>query len=310
MENLLVCKNLTKRYVTGVTALDKINLSTEAHGIFALIGRNGAGKTTLIRILSTELLPTSGTATINGIDIVKEAETLREQIAILPQESRAIQWLTPRQTIFSYLLYRGLGVKEASARVSGALENLGIKKYENSVNRFLSGGLKRKVLMATILSSRAKILFVDEPTTGLDPLSRAELWNTLKKLKKDHFIFLTTHYLEEAEKLADLIGIIDNGKLLRIGTLDELRKSMKYQYSIRVLQEGVAIKPRSGEVITGLDGSSQILTTEQEADTITKRLIARRIKFAVNPVSLEDIFYYYVKKPIEESSEEESSEWG
>lgn len=308
MAEELVCTNITKKYDNETTALDRVSFSIPSKGIFSLIGRNGAGKTTLTRILATQLMQTSGTASINGMDIVKDVNKLRMQIATLPQEARAIQWLTPRQSIVSYLLYRGFGIAEANSRVSETLATLGIKKYENKLNRLLSGGIKRKVLIATILSSRCKILFVDEPTTGLDPLSRAELWEVLAKLKKTHFIFLTTHYLEEAERLADMIGILDNGKLVALGTMDELRKKVKYQYSVRVLQKGVSVKPKQGNVVTLENGFKQIVTTEQEADRLGNKFIQDGTKFSINPISLEDIFYYIVKKPIE-NEETESEEW-
>lgn len=309
MKSELICDNITKMYDKGSTALDGVTFSIPARGIFALIGRNGAGKTTLTRILATQLAQTSGSATINGLDTFKDAERLRAQIATLPQEARAIQWLTPRQSIIFYLLYRGLSLKEASSRVGKTLSALGIKRYENKLNRLLSGGIKRKVLIAMILSSGCDILFVDEPTTGLDPLSRSELWNVLNTLKKNHFIFLTTHYLEEAEMLADTIGILDNGKLVALGTLDELRRRVKYQYSVRILQKGSKVKPRQGNVVTLENGFRQIVTTEQEADRLGKLFIQNKTKFSINPISLEDIFYYIVKKPIENNGEQEESEW-
>ncbi|MEM3241284.1 MAG: ABC transporter ATP-binding protein, partial [Candidatus Micrarchaeaceae archaeon] len=215
------CRDLTKRYGKETTALKRLSFSIPTKGIFALIGRNGAGKTTLIRILATELAPTSGTASINGIDVVKEPERIRTAIAVLPQEARAIPWLTAEQEVFSSLLYRGIGYAESKRRTDSVLTEFGIAKYKDTPSRKLSGGTKRKLLVAAIVASGAKILFVDEPTTGLDPLSRMEMWDMLSRLKKDRFIFLTTHYLEEAERLADNIGIIDKGRLMGIGTLDE-----------------------------------------------------------------------------------------
>jgi ABC-2 type transport system ATP-binding protein len=309
MNKNLVCRRLSKHYGEGPKALDNINISIPASGIFALIGRNGAGKTTLTRILATELMPTSGSATIDGLDVVKDAEALRERIAILPQEGRAIPWVTPRQNIYSYLLYRGYSMHEAKARVHEALVKVGMGRYADRLSRQMSGGMKRKVLVATILASEADIIFVDEPTTGLDPISRAELWDVMNKLKKTHFIFLTTHYLEEAEKLADQIGILDSGRLVGIGTMEQLRKKVKYQYSVRILQNGRALKPRTGYTVKGSDGSTQIITTEDEADRLAKKLIGERTRFAINPISLEDIFYYMVKKPIKEEEEEDEEEY-
>jgi ABC-2 type transport system ATP-binding protein len=306
----LVCRNLTKNYGKGSTALDGLALSIPSKGIFALIGRNGAGKTTLTRILATELMPTSGSATIDEMDVVKDAGKLRNMIAVLPQEARAVAWLTPKQTVITYLMYRGIGYYEAKDKAHRALEDIGMAKYENTLNEKLSGGQKRKILVATVLASEAPIVFVDEPTTGLDPISRSELWETFKELKKDHFIFLTTHYLEEAEKLADRIGILHNGKLMGMGTLEELRKLVKYQYSIRILQKKTSVKIKEGQKVVGEDGFTQIMTTEKEADALAIRFIKEKIRFAINPISLEDIFYYIVKKPIYEEDGQDTEEEG
>ena len=303
MENFLECKNLTKRYGRDAVALENVSLSIETKGIFALLGRNGAGKTTLIRILATELQPSSGSASINGMDVMRNAGKIREQIAVMPQEARLVPWLTPKQTVYSYLLYRGFGRKEAASKVAEALTRLGLGKYENIPNRHLSGGVKRRVLMTTILATDAKILFVDEPTTGLDPLIRSDLWSMLNDLKRTHFIFLTTHYLEEAERLADMIGILESGKLLSIGTLNQLRSVVKYQVSVRIMKDGQSLEPGVGEIIRSADGSTQIFTTEEEADRLTERLVREKKRFSIYPISLEDIFYYLVRKPIEEDTQ-------
>ncbi len=306
----LVCKGLTKRYDHGTFALQKLNLKIPSGGgIFALIGRNGAGKTTLIRMLATQLMPTSGSATINGIDVVNDADSLREIIACVPQEARAVGWVTPRQFIISYLLWRGLDYSEANRRAVVALEKLGISKVIDKQCQKLSGGMKRKVLVAMVVASDAKIIFLDEPTTGLDPISRSELWSILRKLKKDHFIFLTTHYLEEAEHLADNIGILDNGKLRALGTLEDLRNKVKYPYSIKILSKAHVEKPKNGIIVKGIDDNYQIVTTENEANKLSRQLIKRKVRFSMNPLSLDDIFYYIVRKPIEVESYEEDDEW-
>jgi ABC-2 type transport system ATP-binding protein len=273
-----------------------------------MIGRNGAGKTTLIRILATELMPTRGTASINGIDVVDDPAAVRDFIAIVPQEAHAIPWLTPRQTILSYLLYRGFGYREASRRVRESLRRLGLSQYENKLNRKLSGGTKRKVLVATVLASEAKVIFLDEPTTGLDPISRADLWRLLGRLKKDYLIFLTTHYLEEAEHLADRIGILDEGKLLAMGSMDELRKKVGQEYSIRVMQDARP-KALAGVRTTKFEGGHQVMTSGKRAFEISDRLIREKVRFSTNPVSLEDIFYYIAKRPIEEESSGDDEEW-
>ena len=257
----IVCKGLSKTYDRKTYALKNVSLSFPNNGIIAMIGRNGAGKTTLIRILSTELMPSKGAAYINGIDVVKEPNKVRDIIAIVPQEARAIPWLSPHQTILSYLLYRGFGYKEAVKRLKSSLKRLGLSQHENKLNRLLSGGTKRKVLVATVLASEAKVIFLDEPTTGLDPISRMDLWNLMTKLKKDYLIFLTTHYLEEAERLADKIGIMEQGRLMALGSMDELRKKVGQQYSIRVMQ---ATKPRAlaGLRTIKFDGGHQVAMTD------------------------------------------------
>jgi ABC-2 type transport system ATP-binding protein len=304
----LVCKNLSKTYDHKTHALNKVSLDFPDNGIIAMIGRNGAGKTTLIRILSTELMPSGGTAFINNIDVVNEPNKVRDIIAIVPQEAHAIPWLTPRQTILCYLLYRGFGYKEAQRRVKESLKKLGIEQYENKLNRFLSGGTKRKVLVATVLASEAKVIFLDEPTTGLDPISRSDLWVLLKKLKKNYLIFLTTHYLEEAEHLADKIGIMEKGRLIAMGSMDELRKKVGQQYSIRVMQD-TRPKALSGMNTNKFEGGHQIMTSEKRAFEIANKLIREKVKFSTNPISLEDIFYYIAKRPIQEETSGGDEEW-
>jgi ABC-2 type transport system ATP-binding protein len=295
----VVCNHLTKVYGNSKTkALDSVSFSLDSHGIFVLIGRNGSGKTTLVRILATELEPTSGTAVINGIDVVRDPAKLRERIAIVPQEARPIPWMTPIQTVFAYLLWRGFSYGEAKRRATQALERLGLGDSSNTLNRKLSGGMRRKVMVATVLSSEAEVIFLDEPTTGLDPISRKEFWETLREVGKERFTFLTTHYLEEAEQLADQIGILDRGSLVRIGTLEKLRQSVNYNYSMRILSRPTPTLPalQNGEVVTAMDGNVRILTIEEEAFRISKELAKGGFKFTINPLSLDDIFFYLASK--------------
>lgn len=296
---LITCDSLVKIYGKSETrALDSVSFSISCRGIFVLIGRNGSGKTTLVRILATELEPTSGKATINGLDVVKEASLLREKIAIVPQEARPIPWMTPMQTVLSYLLWRGFDYAEAKKRAWKSLERLGLSEYSNTLNRMLSGGMKRKVLVATVLSSEAEIIFLDEPTTGLDPISRQEFWNILREIGKERFTFLTTHYLEEAEELADEIGILDSGRLIRNGTLENLRQSMNYNYSMKLLSKPPPslLESLKGEMLTGKNGVVRILTSEEEAFKISRELSKNGLKFAINPISLDDIFFYLVTR--------------
>ena len=295
----LTCENLTKVYSDrrNNRALNSLNFSIPANGIFVLIGRNGSGKTTLVRVLSTELMPTSGTATIRNLDVVADAVRLRERIAIVPQEAKPVGWMTAKQTVQSYLMWRGFGYKEATQRAIDTLEKVGMGKRINSLNRTLSGGMKRKVLVASVLASEAEIIFLDEPTTGLDPISRKEFWELLKEIGKERFTFLTTHYLEEAEELSDRIGVLERGRMIGVGSLDKLRREINYNYSMKVpsnLKTNV-LQVRKGQIIKGKD-SYRILTTEDEAFNISRELSKQGVRFSIAPISLDDIFFYLVNR--------------
>ena len=296
METGLACHGLTKIYQgsEGKKALDGVTLDVQTRGIFSLIGMNGAGKTTLVRILATQLEPTGGDAQIRGMDVVKDAKKLRELIASIPQEARSVPWMTPMQTVVSYLLWRGIPYSEAKSRGAEALAKVGIEKQRDSLNRKLSGGQRRKVMVAAVLAADAEITFLDEPTTGLDPISRKELWQSLEELSRNHFLILTTHYLEEAEQLASTIGILDRGKLVGIGTLDELRGLVKHQYSIR-LPSGVPVpEVKDGTVTKGRGGQVQILTGEQEAYALSGELLRSGAKISMSRISLDDVFFHFV----------------
>ena len=291
----LECSGLTKVYEDHRKALENVTFTVDTKGIFALIGRNGAGKTTLIRILATELQPTAGSASINGLDILTQESKLREKIAIVPQEARTIRWMTAKQTVFSYLLWRGYRYNDAKRLADESLAKLGLEQYANVMTRRLSGGTQRKVLLATVTAaSEADVIFLDEPTTGLDPISRRELWEILRALGKERFIFLTTHYLEEAEQLADKIGILKDGKLISFGTLPELRKTVRYQYSIKLPPKVQVPQLKDAEVTTDKSGVTQIMTNEDEAFSLARAFANQAVKFSIAPVTLDDIFFYLV----------------
>jgi ABC-2 type transport system ATP-binding protein len=290
----LECNGLTKVYEDHRKALEDVTFTVDTNGIFALIGRNGAGKTTLIRILATELQLTAGSASINGLDVVTQDSKLREKIAIVPQEARTIRWMTAKQTVSSYLLWRGYSYNDAKRLADESLAELGLEQYANVLTSKLSGGTKRKVLLATVTASEADVIFLDEPTTGLDPISRRELWEILRSLGKERFIFLTTHYLEEAEQLADKIGILKDGKLISIGTLSELRKTARYQYSIKLPPKAQVPQLKDGEVTTDESGVTQVMTNEDEAFSLARAFADQGVKFSITPVSLDDIFFYLV----------------
>ena len=301
----LTCNALTKVYQgsKGKKALDSVDLEVPSRGIFSLIGMNGAGKTTLVRILATQLEPTSGRASIAGLDVMKDARKLRDRIACVPQEARTAPFMTARQTVLSYLLWRGLSYRDAGTKAAEALAKVGIGDQANVINRKLSGGTKRKVLVAAVLSSDADVIFLDEPTTGLDPVSRRDLWALLTELAKDRFLILTTHYLEEAERLASVIGILHKGKLIGLGTQDQLRGTIRYQYSLMLPSTQAVPRVRDGEVTVGGGGETQILTGEDEAHELSRTLFDQGAKFTMSKVSLDDVFFHLVHGTLEEEKE-------
>lgn len=280
----------------GRKALDSVSIQVPSKGIFSLIGMNGAGKTTLVRILATQLEPTEGRASIDGLDVMRDARKIRDRVACIPQEARTVPWMTPKQTVLSYLMWRGVGYSEAGRKALEGLARVGLEGQANILNRRLSGGTKRKVLVAAVLSSGADIIFLDEPTTGLDPLSRQELWTFLGGLAQDRFLILTTHYLEEAERLAQIIGILHRGRVVGIGTLEQLRDRVKYQYSLMVTSPAELPTVRQGSVTKSKTGQTQILTDETEAYELSKSLLEQGAKFSMSKTSLEDVFFHLVHK--------------
>ena len=153
-----------------------------------------------------------------------------------------------------------------------------------------------------MLASEAEVIFLDEPTTGLDPISRRQFWETLREVGKERFTFLTTHYLEEAEELGDHVGILDQGKLVAFGTLTALRQSVSHNYTLRVFStdRDQTPKPKEGETVVGVDGNVTVFTTEEEAYRMARELARQGLKFAVTPISLDDIFLYLVGRTANE----------
>lgn len=221
---MIEIKGITKKY-SKLVAVDNVSFSINDNECFALLGLNGAGKSTLINILSTELLPSSGTATINGYDLLEQRDNIRKIINISPQESAVAKNLTVRENLD--LIASLYGVENRKDKVDSIIEKFALKEKENVLCKKLSGGQLRRVSIALAMITEPKILFLDEPTLGLDVKSRKTLWDIIKELKDNLTILLTTHYLEEVEFLADRIGIISRGKMQVIGSRDEIVNSCK-----------------------------------------------------------------------------------
>ncbi len=215
---------IVKRYKNGTRALNGISLTLDKR-VSAVIGMNGAGKTTLIRILSTQLEPTSGSATINGLDIMKDVYAIRKNIVSIPQEASPIGILTPFEHVKLYLVGRGMSMSEAERNANISLDQLDLREFKHKPSDTLSGGMKRKVFVAMALSSNVDTIFLDEPTTGLDPLSRMEVWSAIKQLEGN--VILTTHYMDEAQELSSEVVMIHGGNVLEKGAIKELLSKFK-----------------------------------------------------------------------------------
>ena len=214
-------KNLTKKYKTKV-AVDGISIKVLEGELFALLGVNGAGKTTTIRMLSCLSTPTEGEAFINGHNCEKEPSVVKEEIGISTQDTAVAENLTVRENLEFIARVYGFDKDRLKSRVHEMIEVFKMSEIENSRAKTLSGGWKRKLSIAMALISEPKVLFLDEPTLGLDVLARRELWRTIEALKGKITIILTTHYMEEAEALSDRIAIMIDGKIAACGTLAEI----------------------------------------------------------------------------------------
>src|SRR5512138_1542884 len=222
MPPILEVNNLVKQY-GDFTAVNGVSFDIKEGEVFSLLGPNGAGKTTTISMLSTLYMPTSGDATIGGHSITKEPMAVKQLIGVVPQELALYEELTARENLLFWGQMYGLSGKPLQARIDEVLEQIGLAdKAKNRVKTY-SGGMKRRVNIGVGLLHKPRLLFMDEPTVGIDPQSRRAILDTVKDLNKQGMTVLyTTHYMEEAEELSDRVGIIDHGELIAIGTQKEL----------------------------------------------------------------------------------------
>lgn len=218
--------NLTKKY-KNKTAVDAVNLSVEKGEIFSLLGVNGAGKTTLIKMLSCLIRPTSGEGFLLGESITKQPKKIKEKINVSPQETAVAANLTVEENLIFLSGIYGKSRQEAREHARRMIELFQMESIAGEKAKRLSGGWQRRLSIAMAMISEPKVLFLDEPTLGLDILARRELWNILKSLRKTTTIILTTHYLEEAEMLSDRVGIMTEGKLVAVSSPQELVRETK-----------------------------------------------------------------------------------
>lgn len=216
-------ENLTKRY-KDLTAVDKLNLGVEEGELFALLGINGAGKTTTIKMLTCLTLPDEGDAFLNGKSIKTDTEGVKSLIGVSPQETAVAPNLSVKENLELMCGVHGFGKEKTKAKTDELSMQFCLTSVLTKKAGKLSGGWQRRLSIAMALISEPKILFLDEPTLGLDVLARSELWDVIRELKGKITIMLTTHYMEEAEALSDCVGIMKDGRLLSVGTADEIKR--------------------------------------------------------------------------------------
>jgi len=223
---VITIQNLTKMY-GNIKAIDNLNLTIQPSEIFGLLGPNGAGKTTTIRILTTLTKPTSGSASINGHDVVKESAGVKNVIGVVQQNISLDQDLSIRENMEAHARLHHIGAAERKKRIAELLEYAEIKNDSEKMISVLSGGMRRRVVITRALIHRPRMLFLDEPTAGLDAQTRRRLWELIRRMNLDGTtVLLTTHYIEEAEALCNRVGIIHKGKLIALGTPLELRQRL------------------------------------------------------------------------------------
>jgi len=285
--------SLSKIYHRSKTlALADITLTIRRGEIFTLLGRNGAGKTTFLRIAATQLMPSKGRISVLGHDARDEPLEIRNKIAVVPQEGGTIGPLTPWDHIYLSLLARGLTRNEAHQRAEKTITQLELTEYRNQPADSLSGGLRQRVRVAMAVATDADLIFLDEPTLGLDAVSRRRIWDVLNEIKKEgRSILLTTHYIDEAEILSSNVAIIDHGRLVLSGSPAELLRNLKERVRVDIV--GTTFSPEElskyGRVVK-LAERFRVLTDDQRARELAEEAMKRGSDVGLARVSLEDLF--------------------
>ena len=316
MQHAIETRQLTKAY-KSLKAVDKLDITVESGEIFGLLGPNGAGKTTTISMLCTILKPTSGTATVNGFDIVKEANKVRKSIGIVFQDPSIDDRLTGRENLYMHANLYGVPAAEQKERINRILKLVELEDRADDLLRTYSGGMRRRLELGRGLIHYPKVLFLDEPTVGLDPQTRDHIWRYIKELKEAHDItvVLTTHYMDEADRLSDRIAIMDHGKIVIMDTPPKLKETL----------EGDVITVRANnidalsELVTkwlGLnqthivDGALEITVRNGKAVMPRIMELATQNNIYVESLllrepNLEDVFLHYTGRTIREDSGKE-----
>jgi ABC-2 type transport system ATP-binding protein len=318
-DNSIEARGLVREFKKGPRAVDGIDLRVEPGEIYGFLGPNGAGKSTTVHMLTTLLPPTAGTARVAGYDVVKEGAKVRRAIGAALQEAALDPYLTGREHLRLQTAMHGITGDERRRRSDELLDRVGLSEAADRKVNGYSGGMKRRLDLALALVHRPRLLFLDEPTTGLDPQSRNALWLEVGRLAKDEgvTVFLTTQYLEEADVLADRVGIIDHGRIVAEGTPEELKAEIACSTVEAVPaqpeQRGAVatVLERFGEQTTGFGPGSvavQLRSADGDLAEIVRALDAERIQIAqlqIHEPTLDDVFLAKTGRHLEGAGDDE-----
>ncbi len=322
MEHAVATQGLSRRF-GDIEAVDSIDLRIPRGEIYGFLGPNGAGKTTLVRMLITLLMPSDGSASVAGYDIVREANDIRLRIGAALQDAALDLKQTGREMLRLQGRFYGLSRRDVDSRFNDLADLIDIGDAIDRLIGTYSGGMKRRLDLAASLIHNPEILFLDEPTTGLDPISRARVWEEVRRVNRDLdvTIFLTTQYLEEADELADRVGIINRGRLMAEGTPTELKRSLGNDVIIAQVDDHAdeALEAVQGlEGVLGVDatGSDVIIQASNGAAVISSVALAlneRRVavrEITLRTPTLDDVFLSVAGARMEEEAEDEDSTAG
>ena len=312
-------RGLQRHFDGGVVAVAGIDLDVAEGEIYAFLGPNGAGKTTTVRMLTTLLRPTGGKATVAGHDVVGDPSAVRRAIGVALQEAALDPLMTGRELMYLQATLHGIARADGERRSDELLDRVGLKLAADRRIGTYSGGMRRRLDLATALVHDPRVLFLDEPTTGLDPVSRRAIWDEVRKLNQEGTtVFLTTQYLEEADQLADRVGIIDEGRMAAEGTPQALKAQIGRPHLELTLSDGkaeaaVAILARFGELLPSKDGA---LLVSLEGGASDVALVVRALDDAGHCVeslnlvqpTLDDVFVEKTGRHLEGSEGEEPVE--
>ena len=296
-----VRKTYTSRRAPPVEALAGVSMVVHPGERVALLGRNGAGKTTFLKIASTLLRPSGGTVEVFGHDAGARPDDVRPLIAVVPQEGKPFFHLTPREQVFTYLRARGYDGRSARARTLDALGQMGLMEVADRLSITLSGGQRQRTMVATVIATEAPLLFLDEPTIGMDPFARRAVWESLRTLtRRGSTILLTTHYLDEAEALSQRLYIIERGRVLVDGTAASLKQELGGTLRVSI-QAGGRLQEQAKTFGSTLldDGTLHVVTTPERLPELIGLAVREHLTTTVGPVTLEEAFLRVVGRSID-----------